>query len=68
MKWVVGASLIYDDNVNAGFSAPGVGEDDSFAINPYVGLSFVTITPQTTWDVYARLGTIYYFDAPQGAG
>lgn len=66
LKWVVGASLIYDDNVNAGFTAPGVGEEDSFAINPYVGLSFVTITPQTTWDVYARLGTIYYFDAPQG--
>jgi hypothetical protein len=66
LKWVVGASLIYDDNVNPGFAAPGVGEEDSFAFNPYVGLSFVTITPQTTWDVYARLGTIYYFDAPQG--
>jgi hypothetical protein len=31
-----------------------------------VGLSFVNITPQTTWDVYARLGLIYYFDAPEG--
>lgn len=67
LKWVVGASLIYDDNVTAGFVRPGVGEEDSLAFNPYVGLSFVTITPQTTWDVYARLGTIYYFDAPQGA-
>ena len=60
LKWVVGASLIYDDNV-----APGFGnEEDSFAINPYVGLSFVSITPQTTIDVYARLGLIYYFDEP----
>jgi hypothetical protein len=46
---------------------PGSGvEDDSMAINPYVGLSFVSITPQTTWDVYARLGMIYYFDSPGG--
>jgi hypothetical protein len=67
LKWVVGASLIYDDNVNAGFSAPGVGKEDSFAINPYVGLSLVSISPQTTWDVYGRLGTIYYIDAPRGA-
>ncbi|TAG08178.1 MAG: hypothetical protein EAZ42_11620 [Verrucomicrobia bacterium] len=60
LKWVVGASLIYDDNV-----APGSGvEDSSMAVNPYVGVSFVTITPQTTWDVYARIGLIYYFDAP----
>lgn len=64
LKWVVGTSVIYDDNV-----APGTGvEEDSVAINPYVGLSFVNITPQTTWDVYARLGLIYYFDEPTAAG
>jgi Putative beta-barrel porin 2 len=67
LKWVVGASLIYDDNVTAGYSGAGIDEEDSLALNPYVGLSFVSITPQSTWDVYARLGTIYYFDAPQGA-
>lgn len=60
LKWVVGASLIYDDNVNPGFGV----EEDSFALNPYIGASLVHITPQTTWDVYVRLGTIYYFDAP----
>ena len=63
LKWVVGASAFYDDNVNPGL---GVAEDGSFGINPYVGLSFVNITPQTTWDVYARLGLIYYFDTPNG--
>jgi len=60
LKWVVGTSMIYDDNVNPGFGF----EDDSLAINPYVGLSFVNVTPQSTLDVYARLGLIYYFDAP----
>lgn len=60
LKWVVGADLTYDDNVT-----PVSGNrEDAFSINPYVGLSVVSITPQTTWDVYARLGLIYYIDAP----
>lgn len=63
LKWVVGASLTYDDNVAPG---SGLAEEESFGINPYVGVSFVSITPQTTWDVYARLGLVYYFDEPQG--
>lgn len=64
LKWTVGADLTYDDNV-----APGYGsKEDSLSINPYVGLSFVSITPQTTWDVYARLGAIYYFDQPDAPG
>lgn len=66
LKWVVGASAIYDDNVAPGTIDAGGNEvkDSSFALNPYVGVSFVSMTPQTTWDVYARLGLIYYFDAP----
>ena len=64
LKWVVGSNLIWDDNV-----APGFGpKESSFAINPYVGLSFVSITPQTTWDVYVRLGLVYYFDQPDTSG
>lgn len=63
LKWQVGMDLSYDDNVN-----PGYTEDGSMAISPYVGVSFVNATPQTTWDVYARLGCIYYFDAPDTVG
>jgi hypothetical protein len=68
LKWVVGLNAIYDDNVNPGsFDAAGNPvSDSSFGVNPYVGASFVSMTPQTTWDVYARLGLIYYFDAPNG--
>lgn len=62
LKWVVGASATYDDNVSPGFG----DKQDSFGVSSYVGLSFVNITPQTTWDVYVRLGLIYYFDAPDG--
>jgi hypothetical protein len=60
IKWVLGASVIYDDNV-----FPGYGEkESSVGFNPYVGVSLISITPQTTWDIYARLGLVYYFDAP----
>jgi len=62
LKWVVGTTATYDDNVYPGFGS----EQSSMSINPYVGLSFVSMTPQTTWDVYARLGLIYYMDAPVG--
>jgi hypothetical protein len=66
LKWVVGASAIYDDNVSPGYvdASGNTIKDSSFGFNPYVGLSFVSMTPQTTWDVYARLGLVYYFDAP----
>jgi opacity protein-like surface antigen len=67
LKWTVGVNLTYDDNVNP--TAVGTGaDDDAVSINPYVGLSFVSITPQTTWDVYARVGAIYYFDKPEAIG
>jgi hypothetical protein len=60
LKWVVGSSIVYDDNIS-----PGIGkEEESFALSPYVGLSVVNVTPQTTVDVYARLGLIYYLDGP----
>ncbi len=66
LKWVVGLNTIYDSNTTPG--VPGFDDDDSFSINPYVGLSFVNITPQTTLDIYARLGLIYYFDEPAAQG
>lgn len=64
LKWVVGADLTYDDNVTPGT----LSKNESFGITPYVGLSFVNMTPQTTWDVYARLGLLYYFDEPTAIG
>jgi len=65
LKWVVGTNFTYDDNVAPG----GVNDgEEAYSVNPYVGLSFVNITPQTTWDVYARLGLVYYIDQPDGAG
>jgi len=65
LKWIVGADVVFDDNVNP--TAIGVGSGESgTSINPYVGVTFISISPQTTWDVYARLGLVYYFDQPSG--
>ncbi len=60
LKWVVGLDATYDDN-----TVPTSGDkESSVSLNPYVGLTVVNISPQTTWDVYGRLGIIYYVDAP----
>ncbi|WP_411827068.1 hypothetical protein [Luteolibacter sp. AS25] len=64
LSWTVGVSATYDDNTSPGGATDG---DETMSLNPYVGLSFVSVTPQTTWDVYARLGVVYYFDEPAGA-
>jgi hypothetical protein len=67
LRWVAGVSAFYDDNVNAGNQfVNGVDAQGTAGINPYVGLSFINADPQTTWDVYTRLGLVYYLDAPAG--
>lgn len=63
LKWVIGLDATYDDNVIP--TSPD-GKESAVSLNPYVGLSVVSITPQTTWDVYTRLGGIFYVDSPEG--
>ena len=62
IKWSLGANAIYDDNWRAGASTDS---DASMAVMPNLGVSFTSTTPQTTWDVFGKLGLIYYFDAPE---
>lgn len=69
LKWNAGLSFGYDDNVSPTVLKGSNGyEDDVTYVNAYVGASLVSITPQTTWDVFARVGGTYYFDAPAAAG
>ena len=60
LKWSSGLNLTYDDNVNPG----GANKYNATSLNPYVGLSCLSLTPQTTWDIFARLGCVYYLDKP----
>ena len=66
LTWSVGISAIYDDNTTPGPAA--TDGDETFSINPYVGVSFISVTPQTSLEVYARLGIVYYLDEPAAAG
>jgi hypothetical protein len=60
LKWSVGVNLTWDDNIT-----PSSGiTDESVSLNAYVGVSYAVITPQTTWDLFARLGIGYYLDEP----
>lgn len=65
IKWTAGLDVIWDDNTTPGGNFDG---DETLSVNPYVGFSFVTLTPQTTLDVYGRLGVIYYLDEPAALG
>ncbi|MBK1828559.1 hypothetical protein [Haloferula rosea] len=71
LKWTVGTNLTWDDNptpTSGTIINPATGlpfKDDSvLSLGGYAGLSFVNISPQSTLDVYARVGAIYYFDKP----
>ena len=68
IKWSAGVSVTYDDNVTPTVQGGSGFEDESISINAYVGASFVSVTPQTTWDVYARVGGIFYVDELEAAG
>ncbi len=61
LKWSAGVSLGWDDNVT-----PSAGNNDELLyVDAYVGAALVSMTPQTTWDVYGRVGGYYYFDKPE---
>ena len=58
-----GITAHYDDNI-----VPLSGNDeDGFSIEPYIGASVANVGPRTSYDAYARLGAIYYFDNIEGA-
>ncbi|MBT8038544.1 MAG: hypothetical protein KJO21_13500 [Verrucomicrobiae bacterium] len=69
IKWSAGLSASIDDNVSPTVlpGTPGF-ENDVTSVNAYVGAALVSITPQTTWDVFARIGGIYYIDQPSAVG
>lgn len=58
LSYTVGGAVGYDDNPN-----PLVGAgDEAFYATAFVQANWTSVTPQTTWDVFARLGVRHYFD------
>lgn len=66
LQWSVGMDVVWDDNTTPGPAA--TDGDETFSLNPFVGVTFASVTPQTTLALYARLGLVYYFDAPNAPG
>lgn len=65
IEWGVGMNVTWDDNTTP---ATGGAKDETLSFNPYVEMAFVSGSPQTVWDVFAKLGVLYYFDEPVAAG
>jgi hypothetical protein len=58
LTWTAGASLGFDDN-----AAPlGGSAQSSLYGSAYVGASFLSRTPATTTEFFARLGIVHYLD------
>ena len=69
LKWTAGLEIGFDDNVTPTVLPGTAGfEDDATSVTAYVGADLVNITPQTTWDVFAKVGGIYYLDSPAAIG
>jgi hypothetical protein len=65
IEWGVGMNAIWDSNTTPATPGP---DDETFSVSPYVDMKFVSGSPQTVWDVYAKLGVLYYLDEPVAAG
>ena len=62
VKWTVGANVIWDNNINPNIDT-GLGfKEEAWSLNPNVTVSFTNVSPQTTIDVFARVGVIYYLE------
>jgi len=69
ISWTAGMNLNYNSNVTPTVTSGAAGyEDDLMSIGAYLNASMVSITPQTTWDMFARIGVNGYLDSPQAEG
>jgi hypothetical protein len=68
IKWTLGSNIIYDDNLVPTVPSGSGFEESAVSINPYAQLSLTNVSPQTTIDLYARLGVIYFFTDSETPG
>jgi len=61
LTWTAGAGIGYDDNAVPTVTAGGSDESSLYG-SAYVGASFLSRTPSTTTEFFARLGIIHYFE------
>ncbi|MGB2265553.1 MAG: hypothetical protein ACPIB0_01805 [Akkermansiaceae bacterium] len=66
ITWNAGLLYNYDDNVSP--TANLASDDEASSVNAYIGATLVDITPQTTWDVFVRLGGTFYLEQLEADG
>lgn len=59
LTWTAGASVGFDDNAVP--FLPGADQSSLYG-SAYVGASFLSRTPATTTEFFARLGVVHYFE------
>lgn len=59
LTWTAGAGVGFDDNAAPFF--PGADQSSLYG-SAYVGASFLSRTPATTTEFFARLGVVHYFE------
>ena len=60
LTYIVGASVGYDDNPTPLFDGDDLNDGSGY-VSAFVQANWTSVSPQTTWDVFARLGGRYYF-------
>ena len=69
LEWTAGANIGWDSNASPLFSeCAGVDTDDALYVSGFVQANFVSKTPQTTIDVWGRVGATYYLDPIKRTG
>lgn len=58
ITYTAGVAVGYDDNPNPLF---GDAEESSY-ISGFVQANWTSVTPQTTWDIFARVGVRHFFE------
>ena len=64
LTFLVGAAVGYDDNPTPLFG--GGGNDGSGFASVFAQANLTSVSPQTTWDVYGRIGARFYFNDLDG--
>lgn len=63
LNWTAGASIGFDSNASPQFSSlPGVDTDEVIYLSAFIQANFVNKTPQSTLDVWGRVGATYYLE------
>ena len=69
LNWTAGANIGWDSNAAPMFSeCAGADSDDALYVSGFVQANFVSKTPQTTIDVWGRVGATYYLDPIERTG